>query len=372
VTGTTVNATKESGEPSHAGNSGGHSIWYFWTAPGNTTVVVDTVGSTFDTLLAVYRGTSVNALTAVVSNDDIGSGNQQSRVTFTPVAGTTYRIAVDGYGGASGSIVLTLSQIPSNDNFAFCEFTGGANGSVTGSTRAATKETGEPSHAGNSGGHSIWYCWTAPDSGSVAFDTIGSNFDTLLAAYTGDTVNSLTATASNDNISGSNPQSRITFSVVATTMYHIAIDGRNGASGNTTLTWNLATGLQLAAFHEMFRTVDSEGDFERPALSYNRLSVGEYELVITGTPLRRYAIEVSYDLIDWVTLATTLADSAGTAYFRDKGTVHSHNDIADMVGGSDPWCAPFPTAAIRIEESTGSVPLTESGEGRFYRVVDAP
>src|SRR2546422_7676791 len=50
----------------------------------------------------------------------------------------------DGYGGASGSIVLTLSQIPSNDNFAFCEFTGGANGSVTGSTRAATKETGEP------------------------------------------------------------------------------------------------------------------------------------------------------------------------------------------------------------------------------------
>src|SRR5439155_11927 len=151
-----------------------------------TTVVVDTVGSSFDTLLAVYRGTSVSALTAVASNDDIASGNLQSRVTFTPVAGTTYRIAVDGYNGASGTIVLTLSQIPSNDNFAFCEFTGGANGSVTGSTRSATKETGEPNHAGNSGGHSIWYCWTAPDSGSVTFDTIGSNFDTLLAVYTGD------------------------------------------------------------------------------------------------------------------------------------------------------------------------------------------
>src|SRR5438876_8936006 len=189
VIGTSVNATKESGEPNHAGNSGGHSVWYFWTAPGNTTVVVDTVGSSFDTLLAVYRGSSVSALTAVTSNDDIASGNLQSRVTFTPVAGTTHRIAVDGYNGASGTIVLTLSQIPSNDNFAFCEFTGGANGSVTGSTRSATKETGEPNHAGNSGGHSIWYCWTAPDSGSVTFDTIGSNFDTLLAVYTGDTVN---------------------------------------------------------------------------------------------------------------------------------------------------------------------------------------
>src|SRR6266568_4110133 len=188
VIGTSVNATKESGEPNHAGNSGGHSVWYFWTAPGNTTVVVDTVGSSFDTLLAVYRGSSVSALTAVTSNDDIASGNLQSRVTFTPVAGTTYRIAVDGYGGASGSIVLTLSQIPSNDNFAFCEFTGGANGSVTGSTRAATKEAGEPNHAGNSGGHSIWYCWTAPDSGTVTFDTIGSTFDSLLAAYTGNAV----------------------------------------------------------------------------------------------------------------------------------------------------------------------------------------
>jgi subtilisin-like proprotein convertase family protein len=374
VSGTTVNATKESGEPNHAGNAGGHSIWYFWTAPGNTSVVVDTIGSSFDTLLAVYRGSSVNGLTAVASNDDIGSGNRQSRVTFTPVAGTTYRIAVDGYNGASGGTVLTLSQIPSNDNFAFCEFTGGANGSVTGSTRLATKESGEPSHAGNSGGLSIWYCWTAPDSGTVTFDTIGSNFDTLLAAYTGDAVNNLTVNASNDNISGNNSQSRISFSVVATTMYHIAIDGRNGASGNTTLNWNLTTGQQLAALRETFGAGNSAGDFEseQPALSYNRLSVGEYELVITGPPLSRYAIEVSSDLADWATLTTTLADSAGKAYFRDKATVHTHNDIADIVAGSDPWCALNPAAVPRTEESTGSIAVTESGESRFYRVVEAP
>ena len=48
----------------------------------------DTIGSSFDTLLAVYTGTAVNALTTVASNDDIDTSghNYQSRVTFTAVA----------------------------------------------------------------------------------------------------------------------------------------------------------------------------------------------------------------------------------------------------------------------------------------------
>ena len=209
----------------------------------------------------------------------------------------------------------------------------------------------------------------------MTFDTIGSNFDTLLAAYTGDTVNNLTVKASNDDIASNNPQSRVTFSVVATTMYHIAIDGHNGASGNTTLNWSLAAGLQLAALRAASSPDDfANADFEsqRPALNYNRLAAGEYELVITGQPLRRYTIEVSYDLIDWAPLATTLADSAGSAYFRDKSTVHVHREITDSVGGAEPWCAPFPAAMTRTNESTGSIGATESGEGRFYRVVEAP
>jgi hypothetical protein len=158
-------------------------------------------------------------------------------------------------------------------------------------------------------------------------------------------------------------------------MYHIAIDGRNGASGNTKLNWSLAAGPQLAVLRGASTPGDSaNADFEseRPALSYNRLAAGEYELVITGQPLRSYAIEVSYDLIDWAPLATTLADSAGTAYFRDKATVHAHKEVTDMVGGAEPWCALFPVAVTRTNEYTGSVGVTESGESRFYRVVEAP
>src|SRR5206468_2639716 len=36
-------------------------------------------------------------------------GTTQSSVTFTATAGTTYQIAVDGYGGASGNITLNWS-----------------------------------------------------------------------------------------------------------------------------------------------------------------------------------------------------------------------------------------------------------------------
>jgi hypothetical protein len=95
-------ATKETGEPNHAGDAGGHSVWWKWVAPGNKSVAVDTFGSNFDTLLGVYTGSSVNALTLIASNDDapgMGVGTV-SALTFTPVAGTTYYIAVDGWGGS--------------------------------------------------------------------------------------------------------------------------------------------------------------------------------------------------------------------------------------------------------------------------------
>ena len=68
--------------------------------------MIRTTGSSIDTLLAVYTGTAVNALTAVAANDD-EPGLVTSAVTFSAVAGTTYQIAVDGFNGAAGDLVLT-------------------------------------------------------------------------------------------------------------------------------------------------------------------------------------------------------------------------------------------------------------------------
>ena len=99
-----ANATKQNGEPNHASNGGGRSLWYRWVAPANGVVVISTQGSSFDTLLGVYRGSAVNGLSKVVDNDDVRQGVTSSQVTFNVQGGVAYEIAVDGYKGASGNV----------------------------------------------------------------------------------------------------------------------------------------------------------------------------------------------------------------------------------------------------------------------------
>ena len=117
VTGTTNRgATTEAMEPKHAGNSGGASVWYRWTAPGAGSVRIDTQGSSFDTLLGVYTGDDLSGLRTVASNDDESAGDVTSEVRFAAVAGQTYRIAVDGYNhgadAAEGAVNLHWSFTP--------------------------------------------------------------------------------------------------------------------------------------------------------------------------------------------------------------------------------------------------------------------
>lgn len=106
--GSNLSATPEPGEPQHGRVGNGASIWWQWTASNSFRTTIDTFGSDFDTVLAVYTGTTVSRLTEIASNDDAGTG-VQSQVRFNAVAGTTYRIAVDAYQGSpSGNIVLNL------------------------------------------------------------------------------------------------------------------------------------------------------------------------------------------------------------------------------------------------------------------------
>ncbi len=104
----TYGATSQSGEPLHA-DVAGNSAWWTWTAPALGTMEIRTAGSTFDTVLAVYTGSAVGSLSEVASNDDSGTaGDSTSRVVFeTAGAGTVYRIAVAGYDGTAGRVILS-------------------------------------------------------------------------------------------------------------------------------------------------------------------------------------------------------------------------------------------------------------------------
>lgn len=227
-------ATMETNEPAHVPpNPPAHSVWWRWTAPADMTVVVTTDGSSFDTVLAVYRGENLDALIPVVADDDTGVGSN-SRVSFTASAGTNYYLVVDGAGGERGDVQLHLNPA-FNDAFVNALSITGITGVAMGSTRTATRQTGEPAHAGITGAGSIWYAWRAPVDGPVTFETIGSSFDTLLGIYTGATLGGLNLVGADNNSAG-NGASRVNFNAVSNTLYRIAVDGA-ADEGVVRLSW---------------------------------------------------------------------------------------------------------------------------------------
>lgn len=356
-------ASAQPGEPMHAGKPGGKSIWIIWRASKTGIATFSTAGSSFDTLLAVYTGTGLSDLVEVASDDD-GGGFLTSQVQFNAVAGQQYLIAVDGFGGASGEVVLNwnlevtaqvLPVIVSQPNGqtvvpgGTAIFTVGATGTdlsyqwffngqalagatnselvlegvteaqvgkycvrvsnpyrsvnsqharlelawtESGSSRARTsgkfleavlwphrmelgapveqfrgvrrlsgsgtvsrgytgtqvfstygetKEPGEPNHCGIPGGASSWFVLTTTTNGLLRIDTEGSDFDTVLAVYTGPGTDfaTLVPVACDNNSGADGRASKVIFAAVANTNYFIAVDGVNGATGRVKLNYVL-------------------------------------------------------------------------------------------------------------------------------------
>lgn len=107
-------ATLEPGEPKHASKPGGRSVWYRWCTPMGTKGVATfrTTGSTYDTLLAVYQGTSVTNLKEIASSDDDARfycGEVRFNAFYNAPTNQCYYIAVDAYGGTGGQFALSWS-----------------------------------------------------------------------------------------------------------------------------------------------------------------------------------------------------------------------------------------------------------------------
>ena len=230
-------ASAEPGEPGHAGQPAIASLWYVWTAPQTGLFTFDTMLSSLNTQLAAYTGNALEALTEAASNDDVNKNILQSSISFAASQGTTYHIAVDGYLGGRGSVIVRWQPTPTNDNFSDALPLTGLSGQTTGSNQGATWEPGEPARAGLDAVASVWYKWTAPQRGLFVFDTVGSSFDTVLAAYTGEALEALTEIAANDDLSYRIYQSRISFTATAGLTYYIAVDGYSGDQGNILLRW---------------------------------------------------------------------------------------------------------------------------------------
>jgi hypothetical protein len=115
---------------------------------------------------------------------------------------------------------------PANDHFANRAALSGVAPSILTYSTGATLEAGEPQHAGATCSGSLWWTWIAPISGEASFSTHGSGRPLVIAVYSGDSLQALSALGSNSASFGHDSEASsesLSIPVVAGAAYQIAI-----------------------------------------------------------------------------------------------------------------------------------------------------
>ncbi len=86
------------------------NIWFVYSPSCTGDATVSLLGSSYDTMLAVYEGDKCDLTSddLIACNDD-AAGAYQSEITFAAVAGSKYLIEIGGYGSTTGQGVLNIS-----------------------------------------------------------------------------------------------------------------------------------------------------------------------------------------------------------------------------------------------------------------------
>lgn len=116
-----------------------NTVWYKFTPTSNGTITdVDTIGSSYDSVLSIWTGTS-GSLTPFACNDDINLGIVTvSQLTNLPVtAGTNYFIMVSSFGPADPNPIALGGQTVFNLTFASSSSSGSFSISGTATTVTA-------------------------------------------------------------------------------------------------------------------------------------------------------------------------------------------------------------------------------------------
>lgn len=167
------------------------------------------------------------------------NGSRQLRVAA--VAVTILVVAL--IGGAIRPNPVAAAP-PANDDFVDAIVVGALPFTDSRSTVEATLEVDEPQPCAGID-RTAWYDFTPSVSGMYIFTTTGSDYDTVMAVYTGASLGSL-INAFCDDDSGPGLLSTISFFALGGTTYHIQAGGYQGDSGN--LVFNVDD--------------DSDGDFD--------------------------------------------------------------------------------------------------------------
>ncbi|MFA6045261.1 MAG: hypothetical protein WC718_09770, partial [Phycisphaerales bacterium] len=232
-------------------------VWFSYLPQTTGTVLLDTCGSTVDTVMAAFSGTP-GALVQISCNDDNGGngpcGSAQNLTSYLAVpmtAGTRYYIRMAGYQGALGAYKVRATGgngvlPPANDT---CANSTTITGPVTvfstvGSATDGPTHTGCNFNGSNQITNDIWFNYTPTISGTLTADTCdpSTSFNTKLAIYTDALCVNFDARligCSDDDAACGSGRSKASAQVTAGATYKIRVGGFNGATGTGRLNVNV-------------------------------------------------------------------------------------------------------------------------------------
>ncbi len=221
-------ATLEPGEPlTPTGSS--QTVWYSWTAPTDGLVTIRNTNNS-GLRVIIYTGNALTNLSFITSS------YYSPAVPFNATAGTTYQFLLQGTAVDFINVFhmeLRLAPPPLNDNFADRIILSGSSVTVSGSNTAATVEADEPRHGEYFATRSVWYSWTAPQTGRASFAIEGDVLP-IPAVYTGDALATLVRVSPSENVGV-----RFNLPVQAGVTYQIAVDNLYSYIGYDTFTLDI-------------------------------------------------------------------------------------------------------------------------------------
>ncbi|MBI3949339.1 MAG: hypothetical protein HY314_02630 [Acidobacteria bacterium] len=192
--------------------------------PGDYTVEVDTISPFFT------GGSGVGPVNDhfVPAPPEFYSGAQESN-NDDPAGRTAIHVTA-GSDIENVNIILNGVRAATNDNCLNPIIITGSTFRDTIDTSRATASRDDPVHSttGRRDSSTVWYSFTPTANGTVTVDTVRSNYDTVLSAYTG-SCGALTEVAGSDDFGGFTsvaqliPQARISFNVVGGIRYVIQV-----------------------------------------------------------------------------------------------------------------------------------------------------
>lgn len=231
-----------------ATGQGYNTVWYSFTPTVSEGMLINTKGSTYDTVLAVWTG-SPGSLTNQACNDNF-SGTQ-SQVQLDASAGTTYFIeAASPSAISTGTLILSVFQ-PSQDDFNGAKILVRPSTATLNTTSAGvSNDDPAASTCGLApGANSVWYKFTPTVSGPVSLDTFSSTYDTYLAVWSGSR-GALSLVACNDDVLGGQ-QSQLETTLTSGTTYYIEAAQFNGTVSAAQLPSGGTLQLHLTSFSDV-------------------------------------------------------------------------------------------------------------------------